>query len=401
MLKDALRFTHAVCFDFAGYFHHFKIDSEAAAKFAIRVQEGEIVKFYVPNVVPTGASEPPLFAQLLSTALATLAASPFGADSYVVHTFIDNIRFCSSTLQDVLAFELRFTALLESMNIALNHDETQQGPRYTFLGIKFDHASQTVGLSEKTRTKLASYANLIGSKTGDIDSESWTLGGALAVFGICVWASSVLGLPRAEYYVIYKFIRKKTWSTDGDTASPITFWDCCRAPWLRWIYSLLSPEALNVDFSEAPVLVTDSSLRGWGAIFFAAGKAERVVAARHVKTVHAEAINYLELRTIRLAICRLDLRDTPLSITVDNTSVASQLRRTNSRVFKYNRELNLLFAELERRNIRLRKISWIASAENPSDGLSRLWDTVQAAQQPDAGSISRIFREAWSAQLCC
>ena len=77
---------YGACIDFAAYFQQFKMNSDAAEYFTI-MKDG---RTYKPTTVPTGARQPPLFGQLLATAIC--AAVKARVDEIEVDAWIDNVR---------------------------------------------------------------------------------------------------------------------------------------------------------------------------------------------------------------------------------------------------------------------------------------------------------------------
>jgi hypothetical protein len=187
--------TVAACFDFAWFFGQFSMPTEVAQFFCLR--KGR--RAWAPTTVPTGARQPPLAAQILCKALVAEVRSRtsvlFDSDE-----FIDNIRFVANSLEDLDTVSKVFVEVCKESAITINH-EVLRGQDYTFLGMKFNHSLHTVELGDKTRTKLQQL-------TTSWATMSWEA--CQSLFGVLVFASSVLGLHRARFYYIYKFMRKRS-----------------------------------------------------------------------------------------------------------------------------------------------------------------------------------------------
>jgi hypothetical protein len=83
-------------------------------------------------------------------------------------------------------------------------------------------------------------------------------------------------------------------------------------------------------------------------------------------------INMKELATVRNVLERLQVSNCTIDVVMDNTSALGMLRKMDSAKYEYNRELARLQEVLARKGIRIRGLSYVNTAFNTADGLSRL-----------------------------
>jgi hypothetical protein len=379
-LKARVERQFARCLDFAAFFHQFAMSPKCALFFGIKIGD----RFFVPTTVPTGAVQPPLFAQILMGAIC--AAVQSGNDSIDVDGFIDNIRIAGETKKAVDAATGVLKHLLNRIGITLNAEE-DESPEYVFLGMKFSHTRKEVSLGPKTILKLEEMSKNLWLRTSRAD--------CLAFFGVCVWASMVLAIPRVNKYYIYKFIRRRS---AGRLDADVRIWPSILQSWDTWISQLRRnvPTRPAVDTGLFFTVVTDSSTSGYGGICYnGTGTApEKIVGARwnledaaHFKerTVHQfkevsgfwqvedeRHINMKELATVRNVLERLQVSNCTIDVVMDNTSALGMLRKMDSAKYEYNRELARLQEVLARKGISIRGLSYVNTAFNTADGLSRL-----------------------------
>ena len=367
-ILSRVSYKYAVCLDMAWFFRQFQVLPEIGKFFALL--KGGLA--FAPTSIPTGARQPPKFAQLLMNVIVSLVVSEFRP--VVGDAFIDNVRLAANDPHVLMAAVLRLFAVCRTIGITVNERLEEVFPlaQYDFLGVRFDHSACCVSLSDKTMAKLVIIKNslsLWSVRMSTVELQS--------TFGICVWASSILSLPRAKYYYIYKFYRRHS-SFDPDVFH--TVWPSILSTWIRWVEELLVTK--NRFYAELKVcsaftIYTDACPRGWGGVAYAAdGSLDAVVADSFSPEKQQCHINLLELLAVKFFFLRwIHPRGTAsivVDVVVDNSSTLGQLRKTRSPSYRYNEELTSLFAFLQKEGIILRNIKWVRSLMNPADHWSRL-----------------------------
>jgi hypothetical protein len=244
--------------------------------------------------------------------------------------FIDNIRITARSIANIDTATGVMHHLLAKLKITVN-EGCDESPRYTFLGVAYDHDKKTVSVAEKTITKLRLAAPTVNK--GYV-----TRGAILSLFGMSVWASTVLCIPRAHLYYVYKFMRRKS---SGHLDDQLKIWPSIVHTWTVWIENLLlnSPSVWRDLSTEKNVytIVTDSSMSGWGAqCYDSIGSVpERFVGARW---------------------------DDALGV----------MRRMDSPRYLYNREMVRLLHALSSKRIVVRTTTYVNTLFNTADGISRI-----------------------------
>ena len=364
IVEKAATFKHAVCCDFAGFFQQFPLDDRCGAYFAIKKRD----RYYIPKTVPTGGCTPPLFAQILTQTIAKKAAA---GTQCTADAFIDNVRFCGNNTGELQEVTRNFFRLASEMGITVNEkvEEAKASQLYIFLGIHFDHAKQRVHVTEKTRRKLSEMtARIGGGKTQGFDPEH--------CFGLLVWASTVLALPLAKYYHVFKFMRR--WARSGQR---IQIWPSIVEQWKRWMAAIENSAGRQVSTHHGVTpnqytMFTDACPSGWGAVIFDfRGRHPPIILAGSWGHPHrGKHINLLELITVRMALetWRGRPEGATIALHVDNTTAIHQIRKTRSRSFLANCEIRKLLRVLDVSRCTIGSIDYVASDDNPADFWSRL-----------------------------
>jgi hypothetical protein len=351
--------TYAATLDFKKFFQQF----ELLIKEFWGVQCGD--ELYTLRSMPTGASGPPSLAQLLSTVLLREAVRRTDGALDIVDwdCNIDNLRMVSNDLLMLNAAWLELLKLIKELNITVGDYMGPTDAPYTYLGQHFNAGVVTV--AEKAKKKYGRALELL-------DNDTMLGADIAAIFGHCIWGSSVVDDPLAPHYYIFKFYRRK--SVDIDYDAHYEVWPCIRQQWKDWITCLQSKQYTYrpVDPSTRVVTVyTDASEDGYGIIVFGLGDT-RVVGGKWTDAEKTQHINVLELATVRIALRFLRLAtDEPELIIdwfIDNTTSIAVFKNGRSRTFA----LNSIVDEIQQHTwARTRSVEYVKSADNPADGPSR------------------------------
>ena len=347
---------YAWCFDYAAYFHQFPLHQELRPYYCFRGPDGE---FYQLTTIPTGGRESPLLAQIASTALAYLAAENLEVEFDVV---IDNVRFTSENMDHLRKAGQRFTELSAAVGATLNQDDGIQ-QIYDFVGIHFNHLSQTVQLSQRFVDKL--------QQVDLSELHSYTLRQILGLFGKLAWAAQILDIDRSPFYTIFKFLRRRVGQQLDASACT---WPCNEESWRRWLSVAISnvPVPIVNPSPSDDVLYTDACEEGWGAMLFAADGSTSVVAASWPRYIRRRySINHMELQAIWQALDAMQ-GITRVQIVIDNTSAEGAMANTRSPAFLMNVILKRIYAIRVAKGITVTRVSHIDTANNCADYWSRL-----------------------------
>jgi hypothetical protein len=254
----------------------------------------------------------------------------------------------------------------DSLGIIVNEErnEARAKKEYIFLGILFNHKEKSVGLSDKTREKIRECQKFLFSDHA-LPTRVWW-----SCFGVAIWASSVLRMPKFRFYYVYKFIRR---TAKDHPDSHRAIWKSVVRLWAMWFDELLSaPNRIVYLHKESDtVLVSDSSKSGFGALLFSEAEV-RVVAGAWSAKCRDLHINVLEMRAARLAIRMFSLEKVEISLVLDNTTALQVLKKERSRSFMMNKEVGMFIEEMTLRRVTITSLSYIDSKGNPADYWSRI-----------------------------
>jgi len=323
--------------------------------------------FYIPTSIPTGSSSAPKLAQILAIAIANAATESTSVNRDV---FIDNIRFSSGS--NVLGIMNKATNICRTIGVTMNDDETVYSDAgvYKFLGVMYDHQKKTVELSDGIKEKLKTIRSKFEAK-----EMSTTVHDFQSMFGLLSWSSMVVKHHTAQYYLIYKFMRKKCGSKGPDDT--VQNWPSTNDVWTNWASNLLYHPKRCVEAEkqkETITIISDASLIGWGGFVFAsnlvlafAGRWHRKHSAREINLLEAKAVLF-----ILKAMKERGMTNQSVKVIVDNTSVQSGLNKGRSRSFKLNCCLLGILKLVRSMGIILTTVEYINTKLNPADFLSRL-----------------------------
>ena len=135
--------------------------------------------------------------------------------------YLDNFRFTDSTNTLTALRSASFEALrLLTVVCPLHEYHIEQV--YTFLGMVWDHIRQTVGVNARLKEKISAL---------DIEDKP-QLREVVAHFAVLMCASRILRLSLAEYYYVFKFIRRKARTTGW--YENVTLWHIVKPTLKKW-----------------------------------------------------------------------------------------------------------------------------------------------------------------------
>lgn len=364
----------AILFDFSWFFGQFEICLDAALHNCILLRDlSGVLRAFAPRTVPTGACSPPLFAQILSLAVARAAR---GTDtSITIDVFIDNVRLCGSVAANLNIASKRFRNICAMLGITINDENHDIQTKYVFLGILFCHITNTISIAEKTRIKLGTCLTSLEKAV----AEQWTIREISSVFGVCVWAAAILGHLKYHAYYIYKYVRRRS---NLNEFQKTTVWPCIVQLWEDWIITLRkgAPKKIFVDGPGNWSVYTDASDDGWGCTAFC-GNRVFVVAGTWSPALKHQHINLRELNAVRFSLEKMEesglfsdnsMGTHTVDLFVDNTSTLYQIRGGGSKSYLYNTSIGALNHWCATTGVRITSTQYIASKENPADVWSRL-----------------------------
>lgn len=360
---------HALCIDFASFYHQLRLSAEQQHWYFYDNQ-GRRWKL---TTLPTGATFSPLIAQLISSIICDWIKAKYYFVSAA--SYIDNIRLSAPTEYAVrIAMETLMKKLSEGqliVNETTDDIKSANTQLFQYLGIKYslqDPETIEVELTEKQKAKLRHITSE--------GMETLPMRRVLQYLGVLTFASITLGRPRAPYYHVLKFMRRRA-SEETPLDGPAEIWPSV-IPLIRtWATDLLNkPWEKYPRRSKAAdnwVVFSDASDSGYGVVLLTA-HGSTIRAAKWDEASLEFHINIKEALALRAAlqlttdtIKRLRPRVTPnIQFYVDNTSVIGAVRNTISKSWNLNAVLES-FPYFKPPM----QVQYVKSASNIADGPSR------------------------------
>ena len=372
----AATYCYSVCLDLKSWFQQFAIRREIGEYFAFCAGG----RAYAPNTIPTGAANCPLFAHILAVAIAKEACNRTRVPPNV-EVFIDNFRASANNVEDLTSWIDAFFTVLGEVGAVLNEtvEEALQlitSGSHVFLGMAFnkDKDGCTVQVAQKTRDKLEGFASdFRGTKAPSWEMLTWQ-----ALFGVLVFASTVLDISRAQFYYAYKFIRRKS-NQQFAEEKRVKGWGSIQHVWRNWIEKATVSKTLcasrgaqQEDFAHSSVLYTDASLSGWAGVAFDKD-CETIIAAKWTEKQAKIHINILELKAVRFFCEKYNGQQRVFALRIDNTTAKRQIEKGGSVSYNANEEIKKLQSCLETKGIKLIDIRYVNTKENLADHWSRIF----------------------------
>lgn len=365
--------------DAAAYYHQIPLPSSSAKYYAFATVIGTVTL----TTIPTGQRQCVGAAQAISKFLlrVTVHNLPTSCETKHQEAYIDNFRIIADDVDIATTAARSFVSVCRQYRVTLNETEQQIVDSIKeakdFRGVRFD--GDTVALTEKTHKKFSQI-------TEDLQLvHHWTIDYIDSVFGLLIFASQVLQTEISSYYYVYKFMRRRhqqlsmgkiiRTSSARVWASLLTNKAGTLVSWLKELQCTNRRGFPKCRPVQIPVLVTDASLAGFGAMLFIQGKVNWVGQPWNVEELKKAGINldsrciaHLEAYAVLKGLELLCNDYVLLHLVLDNTSVIGGLHRRRSANF----HLNKLIHQMARR-WRFASISYVESRANPTDALSRVF----------------------------
>lgn len=377
------RFSHAVAFDLADAYHHVGVhpDDQPFLGFAVEGVE------YLCTALPFGLSiSPAVFNQVVRVLKQALQRGydpelPPGTDppeppAALVH-YLDDFLLACHSVDHAAATAARAVRLCNDLGLSINAAKSTLTPttELTHLGLVVDAATGCFRVSADRAAKLAGQAKslLLSAAAG----SRWVKASAVASFAglaqSCVLAAPFFALRCRQLY------------TDLHGAHGLRRSQHlqCRLSHaalkdLKWFINIpafFSRSDIWQDLARGtPVLYTDASPAGWGAVHTASG-ATTTLAGQWSANLRQHPIHVLELLAVVRALQALarytGVRRRQLLLYTDNQAVMYMLRRWTTKCVASLPALHQLAMLLATLQLRL-AVRYVRSERNVADGPSRL-----------------------------
>eukprot|EP00388_Colpodella_angusta_P004047 GDKJ01013736.1.p1 GENE.GDKJ01013736.1~~GDKJ01013736.1.p1 ORF type:complete len:397 (+),score=22.94 GDKJ01013736.1:104-1192(+) len=348
----------------------FQVPLPSPLLFTFMDEDGNV---YGLSRMPMGICTAPEIMQMITSVLAgepTMVQQPF-ASKAIVDVWIDNVLFSGTNTKVAAAVE-SFASTIKDASATINwNDSTGPSETLTFIGMSFDFSTHHIDLAPKNRKKIEKLSFSESMTVSDIESATSRL----------MYASSILGVPLSKFYFAIKFIRRKLSEINRETitrADKVHIPNSSLSQFISWKEALLAatPRAISSSDSRTDFsLWTDASTIGWGAVLINDFSQQvKVVAGKWSAEEQLIHINILEAKALVFAL-RLftDIDGATIAPLVDNTSVASIVRRGFSHSADLNVECECIQSICASRRITLLEPTYVKSESNIADHWSRIF----------------------------
>lgn len=364
MIEDGLRTSLEQVWtqDIAAYYHQFPLEPDAQPFYSFMTELGPLCL----TTIATGQRQCVPRAQLAAQAIATKAQLPG-------RPYIDNFRSLSPKFHETaVSFHTICTVLNVTLNATLEETLQAIGKPYEFRGVLFQEG--TAHLAPKTKMKLMTAHKALQF------AQQWTLHDVQSVFGLCIYATSILRSPTSSLYHIFKFVRRRcNQITDANALAHM--WPSIVQPWRLWIEQLCSHPGRTIFPPGLPeyTVVSDASRTGYGGYAFMNGSMSAVGGKWHLWTQRMP-ICELEALALKITLERLVPLGASVTCRIDNMSVKGALEKGRSRSFWLNQHI----AELTQK-WHIKEVQYVRSADNIADPISRgelpQWDQLGVTKE--------------------
>ena len=165
---------------------------------------------YAYKRLPMGTAFSPEITQAAVQAMANIVQEGvFGSRGIarelkpVVH--IDNARFLANTQREARFYAEQWARLCKEISVQCGEEPVNTPHQHVdFLELTYDCEKGVVVLAQKTINKLSALSAQLRA-----DPSSFVLRDVARLFGVCSFASRALRAQTAEYFAVYKYIRRK------------------------------------------------------------------------------------------------------------------------------------------------------------------------------------------------
>ncbi|ORC86506.1 uncharacterized protein TM35_000282220 [Trypanosoma theileri] len=353
----------ATLFDLKASFFQVALPRNIRASFRCRTESGELVEF---ARLPMGYKCSP---EIVNTITRVLAGDPamvkpqYAAPKQLkIHVWIDNIRI-SGPHDKVENWGHQIAHNMQHCGVTIGeqHLKTKE---YDFIGVHFNHKDHTVSLSAKTIRRLKEATSLEKTTVEQLESTVSRM--------MC--AGGVRGESLFPYYFFLKIVRRRLSRLNRGLIrpqDPAHLSSTAKSIGHNWLKTLLMNKPVHPPqkLPSTATLVTDASMYGWGALLFK--DSGEVLAAGGAWEHTPHMISQAKARAVHLALRGFKPHLTgPLDIRVDNTTVMHIMKKGNTHSQALVKEADAIDKVLRLHGIRA-TWSYVASEQNPADGLSR------------------------------
>ena len=341
-------------FDYSGWFFCLAVGGRVQPYLVVRVGD----KLYTHLRGPMGQKFMVFVAQTVTRVLAHTTKLRYDV-------ITDNVLYASDNLEILQSERSAFLARSARARCTMG-EQTEPDTTVTYRG-NVMHFGKSVSVKRQWADKCVRRIRYVLDNVPTA-AQIYSLGGMFA------WLRGVIGSVQLDDYFWWRAVAR---SVSGDPNKRLTLDDNVRKALLA-IVELLSADVLperdvSVVLRRRSLLVTDASqarpLGRWGAIIVTT----RLISFAGLFPVAfaiAASIADLETAAIWLALCECPLRDSDIQVFTDNQITSLVLKKRRSSAWRLHALARSIHATVSALGSSI-TVTWIPSAANPSDGISR------------------------------
>lgn len=375
---DAVREEIAAEGDLAMAFHQVPLSEEASTWHRVRDDSGRLLEWRRLGMGNRPACEIMQLITEIISGVPERVKPEFAAHDVVHQQYVDGF-VVSGDDAAVRAAEKKISDNSVHAGAAWKKPGTRVSKHVTFIGGERNHEAHTIKVAAKTRAKMPFEL-----------PRSMQARELVALTSRLIWASGLLRIPLARFYLCIKWANRKANQLNRDYTSKengrrirsdaIAVPDGIRSMFNTWLALArkerffppgrrLDSESLHHD----TMFVDASTSYGWGVYFFGADGSIAVYGAPWPEGTDTSNISRLEALGTRLALEAFRERlagNKNVDIRIDNTSVVAAMTRGLARSQNVNNEL-IGALEYLADNDFIYTVAYVKSKDNWADAPSR------------------------------
>ncbi|PWV12201.1 putative target of rapamycin (TOR) kinase 1 [Trypanosoma cruzi] len=280
-----------------------------------------------------------------------------------IDIWIDDIRIAGSK-SDATLWEVQVLRNADGRHATMGEDCELGATQYTFLWVRFGHSHQAVSLSDKFVRCVCAMPLL----------KYLTISEMEVVASRFLYAAAILGTRLCDYHFFIKAVRRRLSAVNRGIVqekSPANLLPSAFGLGERLQHIIENNHRRIIKPTEkaSAVIITDASLRGWGAVFIPYTGDVKIAGGKWKRKPFL--IMQAEARAVRLALSAFSAFLLPtMDVWVDNTSLQGAANKGSSKSQTMTWELRRIYEFLDSHGLKASS-TYVRSAEKPAHGISR------------------------------
>ncbi|KAF8285822.1 putative target of rapamycin (TOR) kinase 1 [Trypanosoma cruzi] len=281
-----------------------------------------------------------------------------------IDVLIDNIRIAGSK-SDATLWEAQVLRNADGRHATMGEDCELGATQYTFLWVQFDHTHRAAFLSDKFVRSVCAMSSL----------KYLTISEMEVVASRFLYAAAIFCTRLCDYYFFIRAVRRRLSALNRGIVqekSPANLLPSAFGLGERLQHIIENNHRRIIKPTEkaSAVIITDASLRGWGAVFISYTGDVKIAGGKW-RGGRTFLIMQAEARAVRLALSAFSaILPTTMDVWVDNTLLQGAANKGSSKSHAMTWKLQRIYEFLDSRRLHA-SVAYVRCAKNPADGISR------------------------------